>query len=406
MLLNTEVIREDFPSLNMDINGKPPIYLDNACVTLKPLSVIDSITKYYREFPGCHGRSLHYFSEQTSKYYAFSRKSIQKFISARRIEEIIFTRNTTEGINMLSNIIPLKDKTVLISELEHNSNLLPWQKLKMEKGIEYNSFNLNKDLTFSIEKFQEKINKNVGLVSIPNVSNVTGVAYPVKEIAKITHENGALLLIDGAQTASSSSINVRENQADFYAFSAHKMFGPSGMGCLYGKKELLEKYPPFMIGGETVTDSKFDSFSISQLPDKFEAGLQNYAGAMGFKAAIDYISKIGIDNIKTHVIKLNAILSDKLANNSEIILIGPKLPELRNNIFNFYIKGIDSLMISNILNKSKNIMIRSGKHCAHSWYNKYQLPDSIRVSFSIYNTPEEVIALIEEIKTILKHYKK
>ncbi len=405
MSIDTLAIRKDFTVLNKEINGKPPIYMDNACVTLKPASVIGALTKYYNEFPGCHGRSLHYLGERTSREYNLARQAVQRFINARRTEEIIFLRYSTEGRNLLCYIIPLKGKKVLISELEHNSNLLPWQKLKIEKGIEYSIFNLNEDLTFSLERFKEKLDKDVGLVSVPHVSNVTGVLYPIRDIAQLAHQNGSLILVDGAQGAASNKIDVQGFDADFYVFSAHKMLGPSGVGCLYGKKELLENYPPFLIGGETVTDSKTDSFTLADLPDKYEAGLQNYAGAMGFRAAADYIAKIGVEKIKSHLISLNSMLFNELLEDRNIILIGPRDPKLRGGIFNFYIDGVDSFMVGDILNKSKNIMVRCGKHCTHSWYNKNRIPDSIRASFFIYNTPEEVSILAQEIKLIIKYYR-
>lgn len=399
-------IRKDFPPLSININGNPPIYFDNACVTLKPVSVIKAITEYYNEFPACHGRSLHSFGDKTTQQYGLAREAIRRFINARKREEIIFTRNATEGINMLSNIIPLDGKAVLISELEHNSNLLPWQLLKQKKNIEYDIFELENDLTFSMENFEKKLNKNIGLVSIPHVSNVTGVTYPIEEIARIVHKNGALLIVDGAQAASSNPIDVQKCEVDFYVFSAHKAFGPSGVGCLYGRKGLLANYLPFMVGGETVLDTKTDSFTMADLPDKYEAGLQNYAGSIGFKAAIEYIEKLGVNNIREHMVRLNTMLSEGLKDVKDIKLIGPQDPNLRDGIFNFYIKDIDPFMITDIISRSNNIMLRCGKHCAHSWYNKYNIPDSIRASFSVYNTVDEVNIFIQEIKKIVRYYKR
>lgn len=406
MAFDSLKIREKFLPLNQKINGKLPIYLDNACVTLRPVSVVNAMAEYYNVFPGCHGRSLHYFGEKTSKFYNLARQSIRRFINARWPEEIIFTRNATEGINILSNIIPFNNKAVLISELEHNSNLLPWQALKRKKGVELSIFKLNKDLTFSAERFKEKLNSSIGVVSIPHMSNVTGVVYPIREIAKLVHENGALLIVDGAQAVSSNQVDAQKDDVDFYVFSAHKMYGPSGIGCLYGKRELLEKYPPFLVGGETVTDSRFDSSTISALPDKYEAGLQDYAGAIGFGAAVSFIEKAGLQNIKDCITRLNSRLSDELADDKDINLIGPRNPSLRNSIFNFYIDGIDPFMLTGILNRSRNIMARCGKHCAHSWYNENKIPDSIRVSFGVYNTIEEIDILVREIKNIIRCYKK
>lgn len=406
MAIDINTIRKDFSSLNQQVQGQSPVYFDNACVTLRPDCVIDAMLKYYREFPGCHGRSTHYFGERTSQEYALARESVRGFINARSTKEIIFTRNTTEGINLLANIIPLKGKVVLISELEHNSNLLPWQKLKKDKGVEYRVFELNSDRTFSFDKFREKLDASVGLVCLTHVSNVTGVTHPIEEISRLVHKNGSLLLVDGAQAVSSISVDVQKMNVDFYVFSAHKMLGPCGIGCIYGKAQLLEDYPPFLVGGETVEDSTMETFTLAGLPDKYEAGIQDYPGAMGLRAAIGYINKIGIGNIKRQMIELNTFVTQELISENGLIIIGPDEPEKRNGIFNFFIKGIDSYMVTDLLHRSKRIMVRCGKHCAHSWYNNRKVADSVRASFYIYNTKEEADSFIKEVKNIIKFYKK
>ncbi|MBU0472124.1 MAG: cysteine desulfurase [Nanoarchaeota archaeon] len=396
MSLNVQKIREDFPIFKKQTSGKPVIYMDSACVTLKPIHVINAINRYYKEFPACAGRSIHRLGRKVTNEVYNSRKTIQKFLGAKGINEVIFTKNTTEGINLIANSLNLeKGDMVLTSDKEHNSGLLPFQLLR-RKGIGHEVFKLG-----DLNDFQNKLNKNVRLVSTVHTSNLDGTSNPIKEIIKLAHENNSLVLIDGAQSVPHKEINVRKLDIDFLAFSGHKMCGPSGIGALYGKLDLLKKLSPFIIGGDTVKNSTYVSYEEEEIPERFEAGLQNYAGIIGFAEAVRYLTKIGIKNIESHVIDLNRIITKRFCNLG-IEILGENEPEKRSGIISFNIKGIDPHEIAGILNESSNIMIRSGMHCVHSWFNANNLKGSARVSLYLYNNKEESEVLVEEIKKICK----
>lgn len=395
---NVNNVRKDFPILQ-----KKVIYFDNACMSLKPIQVINKMNEYYFDYTACVARSLHKFAVKTTEEMDNARHELAKFVNAKSDSEIIITRNTTEGINLVANCLDLKKgDEVIISDKEHNSNLIPWLKLKKEKGIKLVISKTNKDGTFNLENFEDCFSKNTKLVSVVMTSNIDGVTNPVKEISEITHEHDALLMIDGAQGIPRIEIDVRKLNIDFLAFSGHKMIGPSGTGILYGKKELLENMPQFMVGGETVLDSTYDSYKPEHLPHKFEAGLQNYAGMIGLAEAARYLKKVGLKDIEKREIMLNKMVSDELADKKEIQLLGPREAELRGGIFSFNIKGMDPHHISRILDSSKNIAIRSGNHCVHSWFNAHKINGSARASFYLYNTEEEAQVFIDEMKKIIK----
>lgn len=394
--MNIQKIREDFPIFKRLINGKPIIYMDSACVTLRPIQVINAINKYYKEFPACAGRSMHTLGKEVTQEVYNSRRTIQKFINAKKTNEIIFTKNTTESINLVANSLNLKEgDTVLTSDKEHNSGLLPFQLLK-RNGIKHKIFKFS-----DLNDFQNKLNKDVKLVSTVHTSNLDGTSNPIKEIIKRAHENNSLVLIDGAQSVPHKEINLRKLDVDFLAFSGHKMLGPSGTGVLYGKIDLLEKLNPFIIGGDTVKNSTYDSYEAEEIPERFEAGLQNYAGIIGFAEAVKYLTKVGLRNIAVHEQQLNKFISDEFVNLG-IDIIGDLNSEKRSGIISFNIKGIDPHGVAGILNESSNIMIRSGMHCVHSWFNAHNLKGSARVSLYLYNTKEECETLIDEIKKIIK----
>ncbi len=392
--MNIERVRQDFLILDKEIKGKKIVYFDSSCVTLKPVQVVEKMNEYYNDFTACGGRSMHKFGKRVDEEVDNSRKILQKFFNAKRKNEIIFTKNTTEGINLVANSLDFKN--VLITDKEHNSNLLPWQLLK-QKGINYKIVKSNKDNTFNLEDFQDKI-KGVKLVSVVHTSNLDGVTNPAKEIIKIAHENNALVMLDGAQSAPHHEINLKKLDVDFFCCSGHKMLGPSGMGMLYGKLHLLEKLKPFIIGGDTVSDSTYDSFKLEAPPNKFEAGLQNYAGIIGFGEAVKYLKKIGMKNIEKHETKLNKKITSELP---EIDIIGPNA-ELRSGIISFNYKNKSPHEITLLLDKAFNIMTRSGAHCVHSWFNAHNMKGSVRASLYIYNTEEEAEFFIESLKKVIK----
>src|SRR3989338_3202815 len=398
--MNIGKIRKDFAILERKINGKPIVYLDSACQSLRPRQAVDKINQYYNEFPACGGSSMDKLGDKVTDEIAFARNTARKFFNARNEGEIVFTRNTTEGINLVANAFKLsKGDEVLISDKEHNSNLIPWLKLAKEKEIQINFFKFG-----DIADFQKKLSKKTRLVSFVHISNLDGTSNPAKELVKIAHDNGSTTLIDGAQSAPHREIDVRKLDADFFCCSGHKMLGPTGTGMLYGKQEILERLDTFMVGGETVIDTTYNSANFEKPPAKFEAGLQDYAGIIGFAEAMKYLKNIGLENIEKHEMALNKKVTDKLA--EEVELLGPKDSKQRVGIFSFNIKGMDFHNISVMLDSSANIMIRSGVNCCHSWFNANHIKGSARASFYLYNTEEECELLIEEVKKIRKLFGK
>jgi cysteine desulfurase / selenocysteine lyase len=404
--LNTDLIRKDFKSLSRIFNKKPVIYLDNACTTLKPTQVVEAMDDYYYNYPSCHGRTFHKFGRLTTEKYAESRKKVSEFLGTSKPAEIIFLRNVTEGINLVANSLKFEEgDAVVTTNVEHNSNLIPWQVIKNKKKIDHRIVDLNPDLTFNMDNFIKAMDGKVKLVSMGHCSNLSGVSIPAEEIIEYAHKKGAYVLLDGAQSAAHHKIDVKKMDVDFFAVSFHKLLGPSGFGALYGKEDILMKIPPFILGGETVVNTTYDSFSLAPIPDKFEAGLQNYAGAIGAGAACDYFKKFTFEDIHEHINSLNSKLTEKLKTIDGINIIGPSDPSKRAGVVNFTIEGMKALEVAHILDESSNIMVRAGVHCVHSWFNQNKVSQSIRVSFYIYNTPEEVDIFFENIKNIIKFFK-
>lgn len=395
IIFKAEKIREDFPILKKDIR-----YFDNACMSLKPRQVLESMNEYYDEYPACAGRSAHRLAKKVETEVDRARQETRKLINAKK-QEIVFLRNTTEAINLISKSIVLEEgDEVIISDKEHNSNLMPWLRLA-ENGIKVVVCESGPDNTFNIENFEKCFSENTKLVSMGHTSNLDGTSIPAKEIVKIAHKNKARVLLDAAQAMPGKEVDVKSLDVDYMAFSGHKMLGPTGTGVLYGKKELLEKLEPYTTGGETVIDTTYQEYKLAEVPHRFEAGLQDYAGIIGLGEAARYLRKIGPAKIEKHEHKLNKTATE-LVEQKEIELIGPKEPEKRSGIFSFNIKKMDPHHISKILDTSKNMMTRSGRHCCHSWFNKHNIDGSCRASFYLYNTEKEVQEFVEEIKKIIK----
>ncbi len=395
-------IRKDFPVLQQKLKGRPLIYFDNACMALKPRQVIEKQNEYYEKYSACAGRSVHSLSRRVEELCQETRKKVSRFLGAKKSEEIVFTKNTTEGINLLARSLDLKkgDK-VLTSDREHNSNHIPWLLLR-ERGIEHDVVESNPDNTFDPELFQDKLDKNVKVVSIVHTSNLDGYTLPVKEIASIAHDNGSLVIVDGAQSAPHQEIDVRKLGADFFACSGHKMCGPTGTGILYGRSELLENLKPFMVGGETVINSEYTDFKLEKVPERFEAGLQNYGGIIGLGAAVDYLKKTGPSSIAKHEHELNKTITEGLKEIPDLFIIGPPDPKLRGGVVSFYMKGLEAHDIAIILDDTSNIMVRSGMFCVHSWFNYREVPGSVRASLYLYNTKEEAQVFVEKVKETAK----
>lgn len=396
--------RKHFPSINNSDNKH--IYFDNACVTLKTENVIKKSTEYYEKYPACHNRSIHSYGKKTSSEVNTSREAFKKFINAKNNSEVIFTKNTTESLNMIARGINFnKGDSIVTTSIEHNSNLLPWQVASFQKGLSHKIIDIAPTSNcFEIEQYKKAfLNSNVKIVSVAHVSHVTGMILPIKEMIDIAHENGALFILDAAQSMTTHQVDVQHLDIDFLATSIHKMFGPSGVGILYGKQELLEKISPTYIGGETVINSTFNSYELAPLPARLEYGLQNYSGIISSQEAISFINQVKQKSISENNLNLNKALTSAILQIPKVKILGPIDPELRPSMLNFQINDLDMGEISILLDKTRNIMTRSGVHCAHAWYNHHQLKPSLRISFSIYNTIEEVEVLIETLSQI-KHF--
>lgn len=401
--MDLEKIRQDFPMLQQRINGKPIIYFDNACTTLKTKQLMEAMNAYYSKYTGCAGRSVHKFAIRTTEEYEKAREKVAKFLNARKPKEIIWTKNTTEAINLVAHSFKFeKGDKVVTTNLEHSSGLIPWQELARKGVIDLHFVLCNKEGEFNIEDFKKKIDKKTKLVSIIFASNVTATKVPLEEIIKIAHDHGATVLADGAQSVPHIPINVKKLDVDFLAFSAHKMCGPTGLGCLYGKEDMLRRLEPFILGGETIKDAELTSHVLEDIPYRFEAGIQNYAGVIGFGATIDYLTDIGMENIEKYEKELSRILIEGLLKIPNLSLIGPKDWKKRGALAAFNIEGIEPQDLALMLNED-NIAIRSGAHCTypfHKFINRKKGSD--RASLYFYNTREEIRIFLDKLGSIAK----
>ena len=401
--MNVEKIREDFPL----IKKSKIIYFDNACTTLKPRQMVDAVVEYYTEYTGCAGRSIHKLATKTTEKFEESRGKVASFINAKEPSEIIWTKNTTEAMNLVAHGFNFKKgDRVITTNLEHSSGLLPWQIIANKGMIDLDFVLCDKEGEFDIEKFEEKIDKKTKLVSVVFTSNVTGTTAPIKEIVKIAHDNGSVVLVDGAQTVPHMEVDVRKLNLDFLAFSGHKMCGPTGIGCLYGKKNLLEKLSPFIVGGETIRDADLKTCVFDNLPQRLEAGIQNYAGAIGFGSAVDYLKKIGMKEIEKYEKELAKDLIEGLLTIKSLSLIGPKDWKKKNALASFNIKGMEPHDVATFLDH-ENIAVRSGTHCTYPFHKFIESPKgSVRASLYFYNTKEEIKVFIDKLSSIVKTFSK
>ena len=401
--MDVNKIRQDFPMLQGGPGSKPMAYLDNACQTLRPRQVIDAIDGYYLKSSACGGRSMHHLAAGVSRDVDQARGLIAKCLNTAKKEEVIFTRNTTEGINLVAHSLGLKaGDTVLISDKEHNSNLIPWQVLAKKEGIQLKVIPSKADNTFDLERFQLMLDRTVKLVSLAMTSNLDGASIPAAEVIKTAHQAGALVLLDAAQAAPHIAIDARALDVDFLALSGHKMLGPSGTGVLYGKLALLDRLEPFLVGGDTVASSTYESCEFLPVPEKFEAGLQDYAGIIGLGAAFKYLQDVRFDAIQKQERLLNEAITREVKDISGLCLLGPADPALRGGIVSFYIEGIDSHRIALMLDQMAGVMVRSGQHCVHSWFNAHHIKGSVRASLYFYNTLEEAERFTTNLKKIRK----
>jgi cysteine desulfurase/selenocysteine lyase len=401
-----EDIKDNFPILDQQINGEKIVYLDNAATTQKPKNVINSLINYYSKNNSNIHRGVHTLSQKATEDYEESRKTIANFIGASSSKEIIFVRGATEAINLIANsyVKPLlkKDDEIIISQMEHHANIVPWQMICEEKKAKLKIIPINKNGELNLKKFNEIINKKTKFISINHVSNSLGTINPIKEIIKTAHQNKIKIMIDGAQAIQHLEINMNEIDADFYCFSGHKMYAPTGIGILYGKKEILEQMGPYQGGGDMIKSVTFEKTIYNDIPNRFEAGTPNIAGAIALGKAIEYLNEIGISNIAKHESHLLNYATSKLNKINKIKIIG-KAKE-KAAVISFVIDGIHPHDIGTIMD-SHGIAIRTGHHCTQPIMDFYNIPATARASFAIYNTTKDIDKLIEAIKKCIEVFK-
>lgn len=408
-MLDPYKIREDFPILKRKINNHPLIYFDNAATSQKPKQVIEAIKNFYENHNANVHRAVHTLSQEASELYEKAHEEVANFINANGMEEIVFVRGTTEAINLVAYAWGLrnlrKDDEVIVSLMEHHSNIVPWEVLSKINGFNVKYAEVNSDGTLNYEAFEDMISKKTKIVCVSHVSNFSGVINDVKRVARVAHEHGALTLIDGAQSVPHLPINVKDLDVDFLAFSGHKMLGPTGIGALYGKREILEGMEPFQGGGEMIREVSFNtitrrcSITWNDLPWKFEAGTPNICGGVGLMEAVRYLRKLGMENVKAHECMLTEYAMQRMQECQKVKIYGPKDASVKCGIIPFNVEGLSSHDVALFLD-NYGIMIRSGFHCAQPLHEIFKLKSSIRVSFYIYNTREEVDRFIEVLKEI------
>lgn len=399
--MNISRLRSDFPTLR---KGKG-VYLDSACQTLRPDSVIRAMTEYYEEYPACGGRSVHSMSSAVSLAIDESRECLASFFGTDDPDCYIFTKNCTEGINMVAYGLGLKKgDVVLTTDTEHNSNHVPWLMLEDRAGIKRRMTCSAADGEFDMESFKRMMRSDVKLVSVQHAGNVTGCVTPLKEITEIAHDRGALVLADGAQSAPHFKVDLKDLDVDFYSMSMHKMLGPSGMGVLYGKKDMLEKLSPMVTGGGTVGLSTHTHASLAGMPERLEPGLQNYSGIIGTKAALEYIRGIGFDDIVNHEKELMKQIFAETEDVKGLSIVGPSDPCRRCGIFSFNIEGLASHDVAMMADSIDSVMIRSGMHCSHPFYLSREISGSARASTYFYNNSEEISRFSRAVKKIAETF--
>ncbi|MDA3844120.1 MAG: cysteine desulfurase [Candidatus Kapabacteria bacterium] len=404
MTFNINKIRADFPILQTEVNGHPLVYLDNAASTQKPQVVIDSITKYYTEQNSNIHRGVHHLSELATKLYENARKTIAKFISADP-KEIIYTRGATESINLVVSTYGRKfigeGDEIIITEMEHHSNIVPWQMLCEEKGAKLRILRMNDNGEISIDNFKEMLNEKTKFVSIVHISNSLGTINPVKEMIDLTHEAGAVFLLDGAQSIQHVAVDVKALDCDFFVVSGHKLYGPTGIGFLYGKKEFLEAMPPYQGGGDMILSVNFEKTVFNEVPYKFEAGTPNIAGAVGLAEAIKYIDGIGIDKIAAYETELLDYATAVVADIPELRIIGTAAN--KTSVLSFVLSNVHPHDIGTFLN-ADGVAIRTGHHCTEPVMHKFKIPATSRASISFYNTKEEIDVFVASVKKVIKMF--
>ena len=409
-MYDVQKIREDFPILQREVYGKPLVYLDNAATTQKPLCVLDAMRDEYLNVNANVHRGVHYLSQQATDLHEAAREKVRQFINAQKIEEIVFTRGTTEAINLVASSFCESQMQpgdeVLVTEMEHHSNIVSWQLQAQKRGIVVKHLPITDDGQLCLDNIETDLTEKTKLVSVAHVSNVLGTVNPVEQIIKIAHEHGIPVLVDGAQSAPHMKIDVQAMDCDFYAFSGHKMYGPTGIGVLYGKEEWLEKLPPYQGGGEMIDKVTWEKTTFERLPFKFEAGTPDYVATHGLAKAIDYIENIGLDAIQQHEQELTRYCMEQLQSIDGMTTYGPQLSTLNSQlstlkdaVVSFNVGNIHHLDMGTLLDRL-GIAVRTGHHCAQPLMDRLAISGTVRASFALYNTKEEIDTLVAGIRRV------
>ncbi|MFH1255249.1 MAG: cysteine desulfurase [bacterium] len=405
-MFDLQKIRNDFPILGQKIYGKPLVYFDNAATTQKPKIVIDKISKLYAEHNSNIHRGVHYLSEEMTKMYESARQKVQNYLNAKSMQEIIFTSGATGSINAAAysfgEAYIKENDEIILSEMEHHSNIVPWQIMCQRKNAKIRVIPINQKGELLLGEYEKLINEKTKLVAVTHVSNSLGTVNPVKKIAAIAHKNNIPVLVDGAQAVQHEKIDVQDIDCDFYAFSGHKIYGPAGIGVLYGKEKFLENMPPYQGGGDMIDRVRFEHTTYNDLPFKFEAGTPNYIGAVGLGEALDYLSLIGLKNIQEYEKKLLDYAASKLSAIGGLKLYGSA--ENKICIFSFLLDNISAYDTGMMLDKIGGIAVRTGHHCTHPLWEYYGIEGTARASLVFYNTFEEIDFFCETVKKVQKMF--
>ena len=404
-MFDIQKIREDFPILSRMVYNKPLVYLDNAATTQKPLCVLDAMREEYLNVNANVHRGVHYLSQQATDLHEEARKTVRRFINAPSTSEIIFTRGTTEGLNLVAasftEEMMKEGDEVIVSVMEHHSNIVPWQLQAAKKGIAIRVIPMDETGKLDIEEYEKMFNEHTKLVSVAHVSNVLGTVNPVKQIVKIAHDHGVPAMIDGAQSTPHFRVDVQDIDCDFFVFSGHKMYGPTGIGVLYGKEQWLDKLPPYQGGGEMIESVSFEKTTFERLPFKFEAGTPDYVATHGLATAIKYIENIGIDNISRHEQELTEYCMKRLEAIDGMRLFGTV--KGKDAVVSFLVGNIHHLDMGTLLDRL-GIAVRTGHHCAQPLMDRLGIQGTVRASFALYNTKEEIDVLANGIERVAKMF--
>ena len=398
-------VREDFPILSRTVYNRPLVYLDNAATTQKPRVVVESIMEEYYNVNANVHRGVHYLSQQATDLHEASRETVRRFINARSASEIIFTRGTTESINLVASsfcdAFMKEGDEVILSVMEHHSNIVPWQLHAARKGIVIRVIPMNDRGELMIDEYERLFNEKTRIVSVAHVSNVLGTVNPVAQMARIAHDHGVPFMLDGAQSAPHFAVDMQQLDCDFFAMSGHKMYGPTGVGVLYGKEEWLDRLPPYQGGGEMIDNVSFEKTTFERLPFKFEAGTPDYVATNGLAKAIDYITALGMDNIEKHESELTQYAMQKMKNIDGMALFGTS--EHKDAVVSFLVGNIHHLDMGTLLDRL-GIAVRTGHHCAQPLMQRLGIQGTVRASFALYNTKEEIDALVAGIERVSRMF--